>query len=120
MYNFWWSVGGFFASIALQSLNSRRPDDFRIAIYTQVGGLLGLQCCFVDPQIADARSVLDTQQWAQIGLMFCIYLFLPETPCEPARHCNPHRRQQIDASLLLQTGAPREDITKRARRSFVA
>lgn len=36
MYNFWWSVGGFFASIALQSLNSRRPDDFRIAIYTQV------------------------------------------------------------------------------------
>ncbi|WWC91437.1 uncharacterized protein L201_006383 [Kwoniella dendrophila CBS 6074] len=53
MYNFWFSVGGFFAPVALQVMSKYAPDDFRTPIYTQ---------------------------WSQIGLMLIIYIFLPESP----------------------------------------
>ncbi|WVR08375.1 hypothetical protein IAU60_005430 [Kwoniella sp. DSM 27419] len=53
MYNFWFSVGGFFAPVALQVMSTYAPDDFRTPIYTQ---------------------------WSQIGLMLIIYIILPESP----------------------------------------
>ncbi|WWD00964.1 hypothetical protein V866_007902 [Kwoniella sp. B9012] len=53
MYNFWFSVGGFFAPVALQIMSTYAPEDFRTPIYTQ---------------------------WSQIGLMLIIYIFLPESP----------------------------------------
>lgn len=53
MYNFWFSVGSFFASIALQSMFTKDPYNYKTPIYTQ---------------------------WAHIGLMLAIYLCLPETP----------------------------------------
>ncbi|WVF65283.1 hypothetical protein IAT40_000006 [Kwoniella sp. CBS 6097] len=53
MYNFWFSVGGFFAPVALQVMSTYAPDEFRVPIYTQ---------------------------WAQIGLMLIIYIVLPESP----------------------------------------
>ncbi|WRT68173.1 uncharacterized protein IL334_005148 [Kwoniella shivajii] len=53
MYNFWFSVGGFFAPVALQIMSGYAPDNFRTPIYTQ---------------------------WSQIGLMLIIYILLPESP----------------------------------------
>lgn len=53
MYNFWFSVGGFFAPVALQVMSTYAPKDFRTPIYTQ---------------------------WAHIGVMLIIYVFLPESP----------------------------------------
>ncbi|KAK8846508.1 hypothetical protein IAR55_005594 [Kwoniella newhampshirensis] len=53
MYNFWFSVGGFFAPVALQVMSTYAPDNFRTPIYTQ---------------------------WAQIGIMLIIYIILPESP----------------------------------------
>lgn len=53
LYSFWWTVGTFFAYIAMQSMNTNRPNNYLDPIYTQ---------------------------WAQIGLMLIIYIFLPESP----------------------------------------
>lgn len=53
MYSFWWTLGTFFAYIAMQTLNKHHPNIYLVSIYTQ---------------------------WAQIGLMLIIYLFLPESP----------------------------------------
>ncbi|KAK6903354.1 hypothetical protein I203_106857 [Kwoniella mangroviensis CBS 8507] len=53
MYNFWFSVGGFFAPVALQVMSTYAPENFRTPIYTQ---------------------------WSQIGIMLIIYIFLPESP----------------------------------------
>ncbi|KAM6516456.1 hypothetical protein FALCPG4_014639 [Fusarium falciforme] len=52
-YSFWWTVGTFFAHVALNVLNKTHEMDWLIPIYTQ---------------------------WAQIGLMLLIYVFLPESP----------------------------------------
>ena len=53
LYNFWFSVGSFFAPLALQVMSTYAPKDFRTPIYTQ---------------------------WAHIGIMLGIYIFLPESP----------------------------------------
>ncbi|KAM5343675.1 hypothetical protein ACJ41O_012212 [Fusarium nematophilum] len=52
-YSFWWTVGTFFAHVALNILNQTHEMDYLVPIYTQ---------------------------WAQIGLMLAIYIFLPESP----------------------------------------
>ncbi|KAF2012730.1 MFS general substrate transporter [Aaosphaeria arxii CBS 175.79] len=52
-YSFWWMTGQFFAPIALQVMADKNPNNWLTAIYTQ---------------------------WSQIGLMFIIYLGLPESP----------------------------------------
>lgn len=53
LYSLWWTVGTFFAYIAMQTMNKQHPNEYLTPIYTQ---------------------------WAQIGLMLIIYLFLPESP----------------------------------------
>ncbi|KFY20946.1 hypothetical protein V491_03290 [Pseudogymnoascus sp. VKM F-3775] len=53
LYSFWWTLGSFFAQVALNSLNASNPHNYLNALYSQ---------------------------WAQIGLMITIYLFLPESP----------------------------------------
>ncbi|KAH3957097.1 hypothetical protein HBH70_187800 [Parastagonospora nodorum] len=52
-YSLWFSLGQFFAIIALQRMNTLSPLNFRTPILTQ---------------------------WAQIGLMAIIYLLIPESP----------------------------------------
>ncbi|KJR83634.1 Hexose transporter [Sporothrix schenckii 1099-18] len=53
MYSLWWTLGTFFAYTAMQTLNKHHPDVYLISIYTQ---------------------------WAQVGIMLIIYIFLPESP----------------------------------------
>ena len=53
LYSLWWTVGTFFAYIAMQTMNRQHPNEYLTPIYTQ---------------------------WAQIGLMLIIYVFLPESP----------------------------------------
>ncbi|KAJ9156600.1 General alpha-glucoside permease [Pleurostoma richardsiae] len=52
-YSFWFVLGQLFASVALNRLNASDPYDFRTPIYTQ---------------------------WAMIGIIGIIFIFLPETP----------------------------------------
>ncbi|CEN60929.1 hypothetical protein ASPCAL07600 [Aspergillus calidoustus] len=52
-YSFWYSLGGFFAPVALQVLSQSSPEDWLTPVYTQ---------------------------WAQIGVMIIIYIFVPESP----------------------------------------
>ncbi|KAH6689842.1 sugar transporter [Plectosphaerella plurivora] len=52
-YNFWFGLGNFFAPVALQVHSQVDRNDWLTPVYTQ---------------------------WAQIGLMLIIYLFVPETP----------------------------------------
>ncbi|PSK46132.1 hypothetical protein B9Z65_5100 [Elsinoe australis] len=51
-YSLWFSLGQFFAAVALQDLNQNNPLNYLTAIFTQ---------------------------WGQIGLMLAIYLVLPES-----------------------------------------
>ncbi|OXC65393.1 hypothetical protein AYX13_05523 [Cryptococcus neoformans] len=53
LYNFWFSLGSFFAPVALQVMYKTHPENYKTPIYTQ---------------------------WGHIGLMFVIYLLLPESP----------------------------------------
>jgi MFS family permease len=53
LYSLWWTVGTFFAYIAMQTMNKQHPNQYLTPIYTQ---------------------------WAQVGLMILIYVFLPESP----------------------------------------
>jgi MFS family permease len=52
-YSFWFSLGQFFAPVALQVHSEVDPTDWLTPVYTQ---------------------------WSQIGLMLIIYLIIPETP----------------------------------------
>ncbi|KAH8806186.1 hexose transporter [Xylogone sp. PMI_703] len=52
-YSFWWTLGSFFAQVALQHLNQDNPTKYLTSIYTQ---------------------------WGQIGVMILIYIFVPESP----------------------------------------
>ncbi|KAF4464685.1 sugar transporter [Fusarium albosuccineum] len=52
-YNFWFTLGQFFAPVALQVLSEKDKYDYLTPIYTQ---------------------------WSQIGLMIIIYLIMPESP----------------------------------------
>jgi hypothetical protein len=51
-YSLWFGFGGFIGPLALRELNLHHPFSWRIPIFTQ---------------------------WAQIGLMLSIYIFLPGT-----------------------------------------
>ncbi|KAF2649964.1 general substrate transporter [Lophiostoma macrostomum CBS 122681] len=52
-YSVWWMVGQFFAPVALQVMAEDDPKDYLTVVYSQ---------------------------WGHIGLMFLIYLWLPESP----------------------------------------
>ncbi|CEL12021.1 hypothetical protein ASPCAL15114 [Aspergillus calidoustus] len=52
-YSLWWTLGSFFAQVALQHLSRSDPTDYLTPIYTQ---------------------------WAQLGIMLIIYILVPETP----------------------------------------
>jgi hypothetical protein len=52
-YSFWWTLGSFFAQVALQHLSRSDPTDYLTPVYTQ---------------------------WAQLGVMLLVYLLVPETP----------------------------------------
>ncbi|GIC87545.1 putative MFS alpha-glucoside transporter [Aspergillus udagawae] len=52
-YSFWWTLGSFFAQVALQHLSRSDPTDYLTPVYTQ---------------------------WAQLGIMLIIYVLAPETP----------------------------------------
>jgi MFS family permease len=52
-YSFWFGLGNFFAPIALQVLSKSKPDNWLIPVYTQ---------------------------WGHIGIMFFVYLLIPESP----------------------------------------
>ncbi|KAH7024103.1 general substrate transporter [Ilyonectria destructans] len=52
-YSLWWIIGQFFAPVALQVMAERDPSNYLTPVYTQ---------------------------WSQIGLMFIIYLIIPESP----------------------------------------
>ncbi|KAF7177449.1 hypothetical protein CNMCM7691_005702 [Aspergillus felis] len=52
-YSFWWTLGSFFAQVALQHLSRSDPTNYLTPVYTQ---------------------------WAQLGVMLIIYLLVPETP----------------------------------------
>ncbi|KAI9035741.1 putative MFS alpha-glucoside transporter [Aspergillus affinis] len=52
-YSLWWTLGSFFAQVALQHLSHTHPGNYLTPIYTQ---------------------------WAQLGLMFLIYIIVPESP----------------------------------------
>jgi MFS family permease len=52
-YSFWWTLGSFFAQVALQHLSRSDPIDYLTPVYTQ---------------------------WAQLGVMLLVYLLVPETP----------------------------------------
>ncbi|RSH89648.1 hypothetical protein EHS25_002199 [Saitozyma podzolica] len=71
LYNFWFSLGSFFASIALQVMFAKDPLNYRTPIYTQ---------------------------WGHIGLMLIIYLIIPETP---AWYASKGKEQQAKKALRL-------------------
>ncbi|KAF4969545.1 hypothetical protein FSARC_3228 [Fusarium sarcochroum] len=52
-YSFWWTLGSFLTHVTLQRMSKTHPSNWLTPIYTQ---------------------------WAQVGLMLIIYLFLPESP----------------------------------------
>ncbi|KAH6984030.1 hexose transporter [Ilyonectria destructans] len=67
-YSLWWTIGVFCAHISLNQLNKTHPEDWLVPIYTQ---------------------------WAQIGIMFIIYIFLPESPawCVTSGHIDRAKKE---------------------------
>ena len=55
MFHSWFVVGQLLAPVALRQLNMNTSLSWRVAIYTE---------------------------WAMIGLIIIIFVFLPESPCE--------------------------------------
>ncbi|EXK29491.1 hypothetical protein FOMG_13967 [Fusarium oxysporum f. sp. melonis 26406] len=80
-YSFWFTVGQFFAPVALQVMHSQDPTNHLIPLYTQ---------------------------WSQVGLMFIIYLFVPESP---AWCVSRGKLKRAEESLsFLYRGVPDFDI----------
>lgn len=67
-YSFWWTVGSFCSYVALQRMAAKKPYHWLEPVYTQ---------------------------WAQVGLMLIIYLFLPESPawCVTANQIDRAKRE---------------------------
>ncbi|WYZ43705.1 hypothetical protein EsH8_VII_000141 [Colletotrichum jinshuiense] len=82
-YSFWWTVGTFFAHVALQNLNRNDPYNYLNPIYTQ---------------------------WAQIGLMLLIYIFLPESPAWCVNRGNEVRAKKC--LVWLNRGVPGFDLER--------
>jgi MFS family permease len=53
LYSFWWALGSFCGQIALREINERTPYKYLTAIYSQ---------------------------WGHIGVMFIVFVVLPESP----------------------------------------
>ncbi|KAL2851029.1 general substrate transporter [Aspergillus pseudoustus] len=53
LYQFWWALGSFCGQVALREINARTPDKYLTAIYSQ---------------------------WGHVGVMFIIFIILPESP----------------------------------------
>lgn len=82
-YPFWFSVGVFFAPVALQVLSESDPYNFRIPILTQ---------------------------WGQIGLMIIIYIVLPESPAWlAAKGKEKSAKKQL---LRINRGVPGYDVDR--------
>lgn len=85
-YSFWWSLGSFFAQVALQHLSKDDPTNYLTPIYTQ---------------------------WAQIGIMFLIYISVPESP---AWCVNAGKIDQAKKELLkLNQGVPNYDLERQVQ-----
>ena len=78
------SFGQLMASVALQRLGKTDPFNYKTPIYTQVSSTFA-------PRL--------TIQWAQIGIMFCIYLFLPESPAWCATRSG---KEEMGKKMLLR------------------
>lgn len=85
-YSLWWTSGSFFAYIALQTMNWQDPTNFLKPIYTQ---------------------------WAQIGLMLAIYIFLPESPAWCATRGK--EREGKKALLKINYAVPNYDVDHQYR-----
>jgi len=80
-YSLWFLIGQFFAPVALQVMSRNSPMDYKTAIYTQ---------------------------WSQIGLMFIIYIFVPESPAWCASHGK--KTKAIKALTTLHHGVKDFDV----------
>ncbi|KAF3389914.1 putative glucose transporter HXT5 [Talaromyces pinophilus] len=82
-YSFWWTVGSFFGHLALQMVYEDNPKEYLTSIYTQ---------------------------WAQIGIMFLIYIPLPESPawCVSAGHLKRAEKEL----LKLNRGVKDYDVQR--------
>lgn len=82
MYSVVNNLGGFLAPLILMCIKNNNPLEFRIPIYTQ---------------------------WAFLGVMLPIFLWLPETPCKTFSSA---RQQSSDAQRTLP---PRTRTTRGSR-----
>ncbi|KAH7381976.1 general substrate transporter, partial [Cadophora sp. MPI-SDFR-AT-0126] len=80
-YTMWWVIGQFFAPVALQVLSKQDPYDYLTPINTQ---------------------------WAQVGLMLIIYVFVPESPVWCVNHGKPERAKK--ALRYINKWTPNFDI----------
>lgn len=82
-YSFWWTLGSFFAQVALQHLASDNPTNYLTPIYTQ---------------------------WAHIAIMLIIYILIPESP---AWCVNAGKDDRAKKELLkLNRGVPNFDLER--------
>ncbi|KAJ5984667.1 general substrate transporter [Penicillium waksmanii] len=82
-YSFWWTLGSFFAQVALQHLSKSDKTNYLTPIYTQ---------------------------WAQVGIMLLIYVFIPESP---AWCVNTGKHDRAKKQLLiLNRGVPNYDLER--------
>ncbi|KAJ5528408.1 hypothetical protein N7513_012567 [Penicillium frequentans] len=80
---FWWTLGSFFAQVALQHLASDNPTNYLTPIYTQ---------------------------WAHIAIMLIIYILVPESP---AWCVNAGKEDRAKKELLkLNRGVPNYDLQR--------
>ncbi|KAI1047177.1 hypothetical protein LB505_013181 [Fusarium chuoi] len=95
-YSLWWTIGSFFAYIALQLLNRKNPNIWLTPIYTQ---------------------------WAQIGIMCLIYVFLPESPawCVSRGNADRAKKQLLrlnrGVSVSTRSSCRRLSMRERSRLS---
>ncbi|KAH7109312.1 putative MFS alpha-glucoside transporter [Dendryphion nanum] len=83
LYSFWWTLGSFFAQVALNSLNMNNPHNYLNPLYSQ---------------------------WAQIGLMLIIYIIIPESPAWCVTAGKMERAKK--ALLYLNRGLENYDVDK--------
>ncbi|KAL0942058.1 MFS alpha-glucoside transporter [Colletotrichum truncatum] len=80
-YSFWFTLGQFFAPVALQVLHSQKPEDYLTPIYTQ---------------------------FSQLGIMIIIYLLIPESPAWCASRDKEERAKK--SLKRLYRGVPGYDV----------
>jgi hypothetical protein len=80
-YNLWWTVGTFFAYVAMESLSTQHSHNWLIPVYTQ---------------------------WAHIGLMAIIFAVLPESPAWAV--ASGHRERARKSLTRLYKGVSEFDV----------